>query len=134
MRNVRNNTKRTKKITTGVMQVRMMLILLVVLFCCYSALSVYQRSVLIKLDADINELEDQYRQAVKINDDLQGQMLHASNLAEVENYAVNVLGMIKPDNSSISYYAVAPTNTGQSAQTDGEATALLFGWINDLFK
>ncbi len=135
MYNTGKNSGSTKKIQTSqISRYRGLIIGVVVLFCCYAAISVYQRSVIIKIDEQINDLETQYKQAVNINDDLQGQILQATKIADVENYAINVLGMIKPANSSISYYSYATNNNTETAKNESTASVQLLGWLNDIFR
>lgn len=108
------------------------LVLIVVLFCLYCGLLIFQRSSIIALDTQLRELENEYSEAVQVNDDLQAKLMRSSNLSDIEDYAVNVLGMIKPQNSYISYvsYNDSSEDSAYTARSQGD----LISWINNFFN
>ncbi|MBR4395566.1 MAG: septum formation initiator family protein [Eubacteriaceae bacterium] len=118
--------KRTRR-TRGNFAVTMLIIMVLV----YSVVMVYFRSSINALDTEIRQLKEEYSALVKINDDLQGRIIEAHNLNEIEEYAVNKLGMIRPTDSYVSYVAYERNDTGvQTAKADAQIIA----WIKGLFK
>lgn len=124
--------KHVVKIKRKSLQNSTALILIVVLFCLYCGLLIFQRSSIIALDTELRDLETQYNEAVQVNDDLQAKLMRSSNLSEIENYAANVLGMIKPQNSYISY--VSYNDPSDSAVYSASAQDGFISWINNLFN
>lgn len=121
-----NSKKRTRK-TRGNFAVTMLIIMVLV----YSVVMVYFRSSINALDTEIRQLKEEYSALVKINDDLQGRIIEAHNLNEIEEYAVNKLGMIRPSDSHVSYVAYERNDIG--AQT-AKADTQIIAWIKGLFK
>ncbi len=124
--------KRIVKIKRKSLQNNTALVLVVVLFCLYCGLLIFQRSSIIALDTELRDLETQYREAVQVNDDLQAKLMRSSNLSEIESYATNVLGMIKPQNSYISY--VSYNDPSDSSVYSASAQDGFISWINNLFN
>ena len=121
-----NSKKRTRK-NRGNFAVTMLIIMVLV----YSVVMVYFRSSINALDTEIRQLKEEYSALVKINDDLQGRIIEAHNLNEIEEYAVNKLGMIRPSDSHVSYVAYERNDIG--AQT-AKADTQIIAWIKGLFK
>ena len=124
--------KRVIKIKRKSLQNKTALVMIVVLFCLYCGLLTFQRSSIIALDTELMELENQYNEAVQTNDDLQAQLMRSGSLSEIEDYAVNVLGMIKPQNSYISY--VSYNDPSDSSVYSASAQDGFISWINNLFN
>lgn len=111
------------------MTVSTAVLLLVLLFCFYSVLLMCERSCIYSLDDEIRQLESEYELAVKKNDDLQTELLKSGNLNEIEQYATNVLGMIKPQSSYISYVSYGANYSDDVVSADNSFIA----WISSLF-
>ena len=96
------------------------LMLVVMLFCVYSLVLVGQRNMINNLDNEIRGLQKQYNNAVKVNDDLQGQLLRARNIQDIEYYATQVLGMVKPTSDNVVYvsYVNDPIDATVSAMSN----------------
>ena len=105
-------------------------VFILIFLLLYLALGIYERSCIISLDEEIRELEEDYRQAVNYNDDLQAKLLSSSGITEVERYAVQVLGMVKPQSTSISY-VIYDKNDTQSIESAGGSW--FSDWISGLF-
>ncbi len=93
------------------------LVLLSVVFA-----SLYGRVQIAQLNIDINEasakLEELDSEKVRMEAELDGQM----SLSKVEEIATEQLGMVKPDNSQVTYLRVAQEN---KIQTSTESESLL---------
>lgn len=129
MRNTEQTSKKKikkRKIGSGTATVFM-----VVFFGLYLALNVYESSCLMKLDTEIRALETRYEQCVRYNDDLQGRLLVSGSLNEIEAYAVNELGMVKPQSNSVSYVVYNRTDAGSIDSAQGDFS--LKDWIQGLF-
>lgn len=122
----RKRAVRKKKINRGTAML-LMVVFVVALF----SLSIYERSCLIALDTEIRHLEEQYTASVRYNDDLQAKLLSSGSISEIENYAVGVLGMVKPDSASISY--VVYSKDGPSGVTNAQSGSWLGAWFSGLF-
>ncbi len=131
---VKKATKRSVKADRANIRFSAGVLALVILFCIYSLALVFQRNMINNLDADIRSLTAEYNEAVKINDDLEGQLLKASNINEVEKYAAEVLGMVKPGSDSVTY--VSYGSGGQQLDADASAPqgGTLAAWLNGLFN
>ena len=105
-------------------------VFMIVFLVMYLALGIYERSCIISLDTEIRALEEEYRQAVNYNDDLQTKLLSSGSIMEVERYAVEVLGMVKPQATSISYVIYDKNDTDTIETAGGSWFA---EWISGLF-
>lgn len=127
-RHVHTSGRRTtvrKKIDRKTAKVFMIIFLLF-----YFVLGIYERSCIISLDTEIRVLEEEYRQAVNYNDDLQTKLLSSGSITEVERYAVQVLGMVKPQSTNISYVIYDRNDTSGIESADG---SWFTEWISGLF-
>ena len=68
----------------------------------------------------------------KTNADLEGQLLSAKNLNDIEKYAVNALGMVKSNSGDITYVSYIDSDT-KTAGNDQNDIAFL-SWVSDLFN
>lgn len=118
--------RKKRKIGTGTATVFM-----IIFVCSVFVLRVYERSCIINLDTEIRALESRYEQSVKYNDDLQAKLLVSGSLNEIEDYAVNKLGMVMPQSSSVAYVNYNRNDPGivDTAQSDFSLKA----WITGLF-
>ena len=93
------------------------LVLLSVVFA-----SLYGRVKIAQLNVDINtataQLEELNSEKVRMEAELDGQM----SLSQVEEIATEELGMVKPDNSQVTYLKVAQEN---KIQTSTKSESLL---------
>ncbi|MBQ1465633.1 MAG: hypothetical protein IIZ17_03025 [Eubacteriaceae bacterium] len=105
-------------------------VFIIIFLVLYLALGIYERSCIISLDAEIRQLEEDYRHAVNYNDDLQAKLLSSSGITEIERYAVQVLGMVKPQSTSISYVIYDKNDTASIESAGGSWFA---EWISGLF-
>ena len=105
-------------------------VFIIIFLVLYLALGIYERSCIISLDAEIRQLEEDYRHAVNYNDDLQAKLLSSSGITEIERYAVQVLGMVKPQSTSISYVIYDKNDTASIESACGSWFA---EWISGLF-
>ena len=105
-------------------------VFIIIFLVLYLALDIYERSCIISLDAEIRQLEEDYRHAVNYNDDLQAKLLSSSGITEIERYAVQVLGMVKPQSTSISYVIYDKNDTASIESAGGSWFA---EWISGLF-
>lgn len=122
-----------RKVKRSNVKASAMLLLIMIIFCMFSIILVYQRNVINNLDSQISTLENAYNKAVMLNDDLEGQLMQAKKLTDVENYAVKKLGMVKPDNSDITYVAYNNSDVKTNAdEIQGEGTFL--SWVSNLFN
>jgi cell division protein FtsB len=138
MKNTRNIAvaKKNKKVVIkkSNLQISAMLIVLVVVFCMLSSIQVYESNIINDLDAQISDLQDQYDQAVRLNEDLEGQLLESNNLSAIEDYATNELGMVQANGNDVSYVSY---DSGGSVQEAAEQTVQyisLLSWVSGLFK
>lgn len=115
------------------MQLSSALIFFTVLFCIFAMTLVYERNMINDLDSQIRDLEDQYSTAVKLNEDLEGQLLSARNLDAVANYATKELGMVAAEQKDFNYIAYGNnTQTAVLAMDQGNEAEIL-SWVNNLF-
>ncbi len=128
---VRKQPKIIRKVKRSNIRTSAMLLFIVTVFCMFSIILVYQRNVINDLDSQIRSLENAYNKASMLNDDLQGQLIQARNLNDVEKYAVKTLGMVKPSNDDITY--VAYNNNDVKADAD-ESEGTFLSWVSDLFN
>lgn len=102
----------------------MALVVLAVVFA-----SLYGRVQIAQLNVDINEatarLEELNSEKVRMETELDGQM----SLSRVEEIALDELGMVKPDNSQVTYLKVQQANKIQTA----EKSQTLIDIISDFF-
>jgi len=78
-------------------------LIIVCVFLASSALLVIQRHMINDLDTQIRSLESDYKDVLSLNDSLNGRVIQSYSLKEIEDYAVNKLGMIAPDNAHTEY-------------------------------
>ncbi|NLW70441.1 MAG: hypothetical protein GX061_05100 [Eubacteriaceae bacterium] len=127
----RNNRTVKLKKTANKPSGSIALFMLVIMLFSYSAILVYNRSVINALDTQIRKLENEYSTACKVNDDLQGRIIEAKNLTQIEDYAVTRLGMIQAKNTYISYVSYTPKAVEiQTASGDTQ----LISWLKGLFR
>lgn len=119
-----SNRKKTKN-----MSLSTAVLLLVIVFCFYSVLLMCERSYIYALNDELRELESEYELAVKKNDDLQTELLRSGSLNDIEQYATNVLGMIKPQGSYISYVSYKTAESEENVYADNS----FIDWISSLF-
>ena len=126
--------RQVKKIRRAQARRSAFVMMLVVLFCMFSIVLVYQRNAINALDSQIRDLEQDYKQAVMINDDLEGQLLQARNINEVERYAKETLGMVKPGSNDVTYVAYdKPENTTNASAMPAEEQSFM-SWMKNLFQ
>ena len=128
MKSSRKRSTENKK-RTG-MQTSTAVLLLVLLFCLYSCLMMVEHSYIYSLDVEIRELESEYELALKKNDDLQTQLLSSGNLYDIEQYAADVLGMIKPQSSYISYVSYDSPESDDTMYANNS----FISWVSELFN
>ena len=87
------------------LQLSSALIFFTVLFCIFAMTLVFERNMINDLDSQIRDLENAYNTAVKLNEDLEGQLLSARNLDVVANYATKELGMVAAEQKDFDYVA-----------------------------
>ncbi len=91
--------------------------------------SLYGRVQIAQLNSDINEatarLEELTSEKVRMEAELDGQM----SLSQVEEIALDELGMVKPDNSQVTYLKVQQANKIQTP----EKSRTLIDIISDFF-
>lgn len=115
------------------MQLSSALIFFIVLFCVFAMTLVYERNMINDLDSQIRDLENEYNTAVKLNEDLEGQLLSAKNLDAVANYATKELGMIAAGKKDFDYVSYGnDTQTTVLAMDQGHEAEIL-SWVNNLF-
>ncbi len=135
MQNVsRRNVKKKKKmkVKKSSMQASAMLLVLIAVFFLYSSVLVYERNSINNLDSEVMQLQSEYDKIEKTNADLEGQLLSAKNLNDIEKYAVNALGMVKSNSGDITYVSYVDTDT-KTAGNDQNDIAFL-SWVSDLFN
>ena len=102
----------------------MALVILAIVFA-----SLYGRVQIAQLNAQINEttarLEELTSEKVRMEAELDGQM----SLSRVEEIALDELGMVKPDNSQVTYLKVQQANKIQTT----EKSRSLIDIISDFF-
>ncbi len=128
----KQNTKTIRKVKKANVRASAMLLLVVTVFCMFSIVLVSQRNAINDLDSQIRDLEGAYKKAVMVNDDLQGQLLQAKNLNDVEKYAVKTLGMVKPDSSYITYVSYNDNGIKADAE-DLQSKGNFLSWVSALF-
>ena len=130
----RINVKKKKKmkVKKSSMQTSAMLLVLIAVFFLYSSVLVYERNSVNNLDSEVMQLQSEYDKIEKTNADLEGQLLSAKNLNDIEKYAVNALGMVKSNSGDITYVSYVDTDT-KTAGNDQNDIAFL-SWVSDLFN
>ena len=130
----RRNVKKKKKmkVKKSSMQTSAMLLVLIAVFFLYSSVLVYERNSVNNLDSEVMQLQSEYDKIEKTNADLEGQLLSAKNLNDIEKYAVNALGMVKSNSGDITYVSYVDTDT-KTAGNDQNDIAFL-SWVSDLFN
>ena len=135
MQNVsRRNVKKKKKmkVKKSSIQASAMLLVLIAVFFLYSSVLVYERNSINNLDSEVMQLQSEYDKIEKTNADLEGQLLSAKNLNDIEKYAVNALGMVKSNSGDITYVSYIDSDT-KTAGNDQNDIAFL-SWVSDLFN
>ncbi len=129
---MKRDIRKKKKIRIKKSQIKTsgMIFICFVVFCAYCVSMVWQSNSIISMDSEIRALQEDYEAVVRINDDLQGQIMQAKNLTEVDDYATNVLGMVKADNSNIGYVSF---NTNDSATAVADQSGFM-SWLSDLIN
>ena len=130
----RRNVKKKKKmkVKKSSIQASAMLLVLIAVFFLYSSVLVYERNSINNLDSEVMQLQSEYDKIEKTNADLEGQLLSAKNLNDIEKYAVNALGMVKSNSGDITYVSYSDTDT-KTAGNDQNDIAFL-SWVSDLFN
>lgn len=130
----RRNVKKKKKmkVKKSSIQASAMLLVLIAVFFLYSSVLVYERNSINNLDSEVMQLQSEYDKIEKTNADLEGQLLSAKNLNDIEKYAVNALGMVKSNSGDITYVSYVDTDT-KTAGNDQNDIAFL-SWVSDLFN
>ena len=103
---------------------------LVILAIVFAAL--YGRVYLAQLNVDINEATDYLSELtsekVRMEAELDGQM----SLAQVEEIATEELGMVKPDNSQVTYLKVEQENVIQTPEKSKTLVDILVEFLEGL--
>ncbi len=130
----RINVKKKKKmkVKKSSIQASAMLLVLIAVFFLYSSVLVYERNSINNLDSEVMQLQSEYDKIEKTNADLEGQLLSAKNLNDIEKYAVNALGMVKSNSGDITYVSYIDSDT-KTAGNDQNDIAFL-SWVSDLFN
>ena len=130
----RINVKKKKKmkVKKSSIQASAMLLVLIAVFFLYSSVLVYERNSINNLDSEVMQLQSEYDKIKKTNADLEGQLLSAKNLNDIEKYAVNALGMVKSNSGDITYVSYIDSDT-KTAGNDQNDIAFL-SWVSDLFN
>ena len=130
----RINVKKKKKmkVKKSSIQASAMLLVLIAVFFLYSSVLVYERNSINNLDSEVMQLQSEYDKIEKTNADLEGQLLSAKNLNDIEKYAINALGMVKSNSGDITYVSYIDSDT-KTAGNDQNDIAFL-SWVSDLFN
>ena len=125
-----NKNQRNKRQSEKKRNVASVLSLCCILFIFFSVILMYQRNVINELDFDIRNLEDKYEQATLINDDLQGKLMQAARVEEIEKYALK-MGMVKRDTRKAEYvsYESSEVQSADASETNG-----LLDWVGEIFN
>ena len=115
------------------MQLSSALIFFTVLFCIFAMTLVYERNMINDLDSQIRDLENDYSIAVKLNEDLEGQLLSARNLDAVANYATKELGMVAAGKKDFDYVSYGTDTKTTVLAMDQGSEAEILSWVNNLF-
>ena len=125
-----NKNQRNKRQSEKKRNVASVLSLCCILFIFFSVILMYQRNVINELDFDIRNLEDKYEQSTLINDDLQGKLMQAARVEEIEKYALK-MGMVKRDTRKAEYvsYESSEVQSADASETNG-----LLDWVGEIFN
>ena len=115
------------------LQLSSALIFFTVLFCIFAMTLVYERNMINDLDSQIRDLENEYSTAVKLNEDLEGQLLSARNLDAVADYATTKLGMVAAEQKDFDYVSYGNDSQTTVLAMDQQKEAAILSWVNNLF-
>ncbi|HIQ58415.1 MAG TPA: septum formation initiator family protein [Candidatus Merdivicinus intestinavium] len=94
----------------------------------------YSRVVITELNSQIAEkqaeLETLKAENVRMQTELEGRM----SLTEIENTAVGEYGMVKPDNSQVSYVQLEQENKLEAAEKEENIFEKIVNYVKDLFR
>ncbi|MFA0815644.1 MAG: septum formation initiator family protein [Anaerofustis sp.] len=124
--------KKKMKVKKSCIQSSAVFLVLIAVFFLYSSVLVYERNSINNLDSQVMQLQSDYDKITKTNADLEGKLLSARNLNDIEQYAVNVLGMVQSNSGNITYVSYTDTQT-ENAQNNQNDIAFL-SWVSDLFN
>lgn len=103
------------------------------LFACIMILAVtavyilFCQMQLTELTTEVSQKNDTLSELTAENVSLTSRQMSSVNLDEVENYAVNTLGMVKMDNSQIEYVSLTNPDTVTVAESGISLDALFSG-------
>ena len=124
--------RRREKRETGVQPLK--IVLLAVLFIAVTSTVLYGRVMISELNSRINtvegDLEALYSESVRLQSELENKM----SLNEVESVAVTQYGMVKPDNSQVSYVEINRQNKTETSSYQKSFVDVLIGFIEKLFN
>ena len=124
--------RRREKREKGVQPLK--IVLLAVLFIAVTSTVLYGRVMISELNSRINtvegDLEALYSESVRLQSELENKM----SLNEVESVAVTQYGMVKPDNSQVSYVEINRQNKTETSSYQKSFVDVLIGFIEKLFN
>ena len=110
------------------------ILILAVLFVAVASTVLYGRVMISELNTKINEVEHDLEilssESVRLNAELENKM----SLSDVEQVAIFQYGMVKPDNSQVSYVETNRQNQTKALVYEKSFADTLVGFVEKLFN
>ncbi len=81
---------------------------------------VYRHTSLLEINQEIGDLQSQYADINTENEAIQSNIDQMIELGNLEDYAINNLGMVKPDSSQIFYVDMNMTDRTVTSRSDAQ--------------
>ena len=128
-------TKSPKKQPKSSLSVQpLKIVLLAVLFVAVASTVLYGRVMISELNTRINAVEGELEILSSEGVRLQSEIENKMSLSEVEAMAVSQYGMVKPDNSQVSYVETNRQNKTRALVYEKSFVDTLVGFVEKLFN